>query len=188
MTRTASSPTFFSTSLSFESHVTNTDFCMLTSEIFTGMPLPPLMPDDSGGFDFEDDDDDEEEYVSGRRDGRASRSDSAIHRSPSPTSSVCHSLEWDSNADDFVVQEQRQQHQQDSKVAPVDWRSIFSFLKGRESKKRRRLSNHFRPVDGDTSYWGNLRKKMNLASPSPPSRKCIKKKGKNGLMHAYNVF
>ena len=57
--------------------------------------MPPIMPDDSGGFDLEGDDDDEaEEY------GRASRSDSAIHRSPS-AASACHSLEWDPNADDF---------------------------------------------------------------------------------------
>jgi len=40
-----------------------------------------------------------------RVEGRTSRNDSAIHRTPSP-SSICHSLEWDS--DDFIGHSQNQ--------------------------------------------------------------------------------
>lgn len=46
--------------------------------------------------DDEEDTQEEEEVVGGGR-----TNDSAIHRSPSPSSSICHSLEWDS--DDFCM-------------------------------------------------------------------------------------
>lgn len=86
--------------------------------------MPPVMESGSEGggaddHDDEDDDDNDDDYdtadeerdgkmgaVDGRAAsiGRISRNDSPVHRSPSP-SSACHSLEWDSNGDDFFGHE-----------------------------------------------------------------------------------
>lgn len=81
--------------------------------------MPPVMESASedGGVDREEDEadydtpDEEQQHCGGglkeakRADqsaGRNSPNDPAIHRSPSP-SSACHSLEWDSNGDDFFA-------------------------------------------------------------------------------------
>ena len=81
--------------------------------------MPPLIEsgsDDGGGcgVDREDDDDstddDDQEKVTtavASVPNTSDRNGSPVHRSPSPAS-ACHSLEWDSNGDDFLAADCRQ--------------------------------------------------------------------------------
>lgn len=90
--------------------------CLLLSHAIIQGLMPPVMESASedGEADREEDQDEVDLYdtadegggdegtkvdVAARR-TTTGQNDSVVHRSPSP-SSACHSLEWDSNGDDF---------------------------------------------------------------------------------------
>lgn len=82
-----------------------------------GLMPPPLIEsgssDDGGGVDRDDDTSDDDDVGDREKvaavDDTSDRNDSPVHRSPSPAS-ACHSLEWDSNGDDFLAADCRQLH------------------------------------------------------------------------------
>ena len=86
--------------------------------------MPPVMEsssdreEDDTADDEEEEEEEEEEDIKVKSEiekdaGRKGRNDCILHRSPSP-SSACHSLEWDSNGDDFFANDCRPAPQKSS--------------------------------------------------------------------------